>query len=164
MHRLFVITALLLALAATGCDRDEGADPRPDSTPAVETASTRTLARLQRSLDDRYAVTAIAPADLPRTEALFTPSRAQETPSKLTPIDGLRAELADGTTGHVYRYETEDLAQLAAPSLLRRDLFFGVQGCGRTVFFSGSDGGAGKRWLADVAAALDCDAGFAAIE
>jgi len=174
MHRILAVTFLFLVLGATGCNDDEGADalsaqseassPRADATPAVEYPSTRALARLQRSLDDRYAVRVVAPADLPKTEPLVPRSRAAEAPSKLKPIDGLRAELVDGTTGHVFRYETKDLAHLAAPSLLGRDLFHGVQGCGQTVFFSGSHGDAGEEWLADVGSGLDCEGGFAAIE
>ena len=174
MHRFLGITVVLLALGATGCNDDaadtsswaqrEASSTRADTTPAAKSPSTRALASLQRALDDRYAVTAIAPADLPQTEPLVPPARAPETPSKLKPIDGLRAELADGTTGHVFRYENKDLAHLAAPSLLGRNLFHGVQGCGQTVFFSGSHGDAGERWFADLGSRLDCDGGFAVIE
>ena len=174
MHRLLVITVVLLALAATGCNDDEGdtsssaepeaSSPPADTTPAAESPSTRALASLQRALDDRYAVTAIAPADLPQTEPLVRPARAPAAPSKLKPINGLRAELADGTTGHVFRYESKDVAHLAAPALLGRNLFHGVQGCGQTVFFSGSQGDAGEKWFADVGSRLDCDGGFAVIE
>lgn len=174
MYRFLAITVVLLALAATGCSDDESghkpssaqqvSSPRADPTPAVEPPSTEALARLQRSLDDRYAVTAIAPADLPQTKPLVSPAEASEAPARLNAIDGVRAELPDGTTGHVFRYETKDLARLAAISLLGCKLFHGAQGCSQTVYFSGSHGDAGQRWLDDVASGLDCaGGGFRAI-
>ena len=108
-------------------------------------------------------MTVIAPADLPQTKPLVARARAADVPARLKPIDGLRAELADGTTGHVFSYKTKELARLAATSFLGRSLFHGVMGCAQTVYFSGSRGDAGTRWQADVGSGLDCDGGFGAI-
>jgi len=172
MNRLLAIVLLLLALGTTGCDDDGGDDgsssarqepssPEAEPKPVTQTPSTAELARLQRSLADRYVVTAIAPADLPQTKPLVRSARA---PERLRPVAALRVELADQGTGHVFRYETKGMARRAAISFLRRGLLHGIEGCGHTVFFSGSHRQAGQRWLADVRSKLDCEGGFSVIE
>jgi len=150
------LSATVIAVPAVllSSDSNDGSDPvtTDEATPKA-TAVDAALAPLSRELASHYPVDAVESADLPRRPPIMTPqgesvlTGAEDVPPLVRATAGISAGLPNSGTGFVYRYESHGLAVEGAASFLgKNDPFNGVQGCGRTVFFTRSTGEAADRW------------------
>lgn len=121
----------LIALTSSGCGGgSESPSNNADRAVTANRADAAGLAPLYSRLRNRgLSVQVIRRADLPATKPRASRARA------VRPSIGLRTDLQGNAYAVVYRFGSAKLAQAAAPSLLSH-WGDGVQGCGRTVYFT----------------------------
>jgi hypothetical protein len=133
------ISLALIALAASSCG---GGDERPSSSTQGSNVANRVDAAAltplyERLLNLKFSVEVVRGSDLSVIQLISSPGerRRKNLPRTVRPSIALRTDLRGNANAFVYRFQSAKLAEAAAPSLLGY-WGDGVQGCGRTVFFT----------------------------
>lgn len=89
-------------------------------------------------IEGGFGATEIPKTDLPTPRALVSPRERQreEIPAKVPTLAGSRIDLGGDATAYVYRFESEVLAQAAAPGFLLDSNYNEVAGCGRHIYYT----------------------------
>jgi hypothetical protein len=145
-------TLALVALAAVAmlasCDGDSEPAQDPPESPAPERPDLAAgrLGDIQRELRS-FEPSVMAVRDLPGVEPIL--KHQEERVGHKAAEAGLRADLSGKGVGYLYRYESNRLAEIAAPGFLGGDDGWagGVGVCGPNVYFTdGLDQKQRDRW------------------
>jgi hypothetical protein len=128
----------LVVLAASSCNGGDGSVNHHGQAVTGAPAQAAGLTPLYKRLRNRgFSVEVVSRADLSAIRLIASRGerRRRNLPRSVRPSTALQTDLPGNLSAFVYRFKSAKLAEAVAPSFL--DYFGdGVQGCGRTVYFT----------------------------